>query len=249
MIHAVIIDDERGNRENLEKMIAEFCPDVKIVATAGSAKEGIVAINSFHPELVFLDIEMPFGNGFSMLEEIGDIDFEVVFVTAYDKYAIRAIKFSALDYLLKPLMEEDLIHSVKKAAIKISKGQSNKTQIETLFSNLKNQGKNPVKIAVPDATGFNFIELKKIIRIESAAKNCYLFLDNGTKICVHKMLKEFEEILGEDFFRIHYSHIINLQHARKYLKGDGGSVLMSDGKEVEVSRRKKEEVLLRMSLI
>lgn len=247
MIHAVIIDDELSGRETLQTLLQNSCPQVKVISVAHSAQEGIRAINSYQPELVFLDIEMPNGNGFDMLERIGDIQFEVIFVTAYDKYAIRAIKHSALDYLLKPILAEDLVYAVAKAELKIAEGIKNRTQYETLFSNLKGKGKNPVKIAIPDATGYSFVELKNVIRFESFMNNSNVVLDDGKKIFVNKSLKEFEEMLGEEFFRIHQSTIINLQHARKYIKGDGGFIKLSDGKECEVSRRRKEELLTRMS--
>ena len=165
MIHAIIIDDERGNRENLQSMLQEYCPQVRVVASAPSAKEGRAAINSFKPELVFLDIEMPVMNGFMMLEEMGEIDFEVIFVTAFDKYAIRAIKLGALDYLLKPFTGEDLMISVKRAEVKIQSGISGKNKMEILFSNLKMKGKSPVRIAIPDHEGLQFIEIKRILRI------------------------------------------------------------------------------------
>ena len=247
MIHAVIIDDELGGRENLRDLLKENFEDVRIAALADSPAEGLRAIRSFDPDLVFLDIEMPGENGFEMLKKIDNIDFEVIFVTAYDHYAIQAIQFSALDYLLKPVGIENLRPAMERAVKKISEGKRSKKQFDTLFANIGPGNKRPKIIALPDAQGLLFVDLSEIVRLESKSNQTCFSLQDKRQISVHKTLREYEEFLGEGFFRCHKAHLINLDHIRKYMKGDGGEILMSDGTCVELSRRKKEEFLKRYS--
>ena len=247
-MHAIIIDDEKSGRESLKALLKKNCPEIKVDYLAANAEEGRRAVNSYNPDLVFLDIEMPRENGFDFLRSISEVDFEVIFVTAYDKYALHAIKVSALDYLLKPLDEAELINAVGKAGKKISSGTNHAGQYEALFNNLGNKS-SIKKLVVPDASGYLFFPLEKITRIESIYNQSYLFQDDGSKTKVNKLMKYFEDLLPEEFCRVHQSHIINLRHVKKFIKGDGGVVIMNDGTEIDVSRRKKDEVLDRMARV
>lgn len=246
MIHVVLVDDEESGRETLRELIIQYCPELKIDYIASSVQEGITAINSHNPDLVFLDIEMPLQNGFDLLQNISEIDFEVIFVTAHDQYAVQAFRYSAIDYLLKPIVVDDLRMAIEKVVKKIATGKPDKKHFEALFSNLKSPNHQPVKIAIPDATGYVFIELSKIIRIEGASNISYLFVEQGTKVVVSRILKDFEDLLTEEFLRVHKSHIVNLKHVQKYIKGDGGILVMDDGTEIDVSRKKKNELLEKM---
>ncbi len=247
-MHAIIIDDEKSGREALKALLKTHCPEIKVDYLATNAEDGRRAINSYNPDLVFLDIEMPRENGFDFLRSVQEVDFEVIFVTAYDKYALHAIKASACDYLLKPLDEAELINAVAKAVKKISLGAGHAGQYEALFNNLGSKS-SIKKLVVPDTSGYMFFPLEKITRVESIYNQSYLFQDDGSKTKVNKLMKYFEEHLPEEFCRVHQSHIINLRHVKKFIKGDGGVIIMNDGTEIDVSRRKKDEVLDRMSRV
>lgn len=240
---AILVDDENGSRESLALLLEKYCPEVQVLAKADSMTSALTAIQKYEPELVFLDIEMPNGSGFDLLEKIKDIDFDVVFITAYDHYAIRAIKFSAVDYLLKPVDPEDLKHAVKRVEEKRLSKKSLGDKYKTLLSNVKSETKLK-KVAIPDGDGLVFINLTDIIRCDSDGNYTYFVLNNGKKIMSSRTLGEYEEMFeGEHFFRVHRSHLVNLDHVKKYIKGEGGYVVLSDNSQVEVSRRKKIEFL------
>ncbi len=244
MIKSVIIDDEKKGRETLKNMLAKYCNNVEVVDEANSAKNGKEIIENHNPDLVFLDIQMPHGTGFDMLEDFEEVNFEVIFTTAYDQYAIKAIKFAALDYLLKPIDIDELKNAVDRVKNKLASVDTNKN-FEIFLQNLKGINK---KIALPTAEGVSFIETKKIIRCEADGNYTCFFLANENKILVSKTLKEFEELLTDyDFFRVHNSHLVNLNHVVKYLKVGGDIVVMTDGSKIEISRRKKEAFLERLS--
>lgn len=239
-MRVIIIDDEPNAREKLAYLIALFCPGLRIEAVCKNASEGIEAIRKFNPDLIFLDVEMPLMNGFDMLRALGEVNFEVIFTTANDQYAIKAIKYSALDYLLKPIDGEQLTGAVEKAIRKCG----NSSRIQTLIENTKYPENNFKHLAIPTMEGFLFIKPDEVIRMEADGRYTMIYLENKEKILASKNLGEFEEIVSENqFLRIHHSHIVNLSHIRKYLRGDGGKVVMSDASVIDVSRRKKEEVL------
>ncbi len=245
---AILVDDENGSRESLAKLIEKNCLQVQIVAKVNSMQAGLTAIQQHEPELVFLDIEMPNGSGFDMLEKIKDIDFDVIFTTAYDQYAIRAIKFSAVDYLLKPVAAEELMSAVKRVEDKRETKKAHADKYQVLLSNMKGESKLK-KVAIPDGDGLIFVSLSDIIRCDSDGNYTYFILSNGKKVVSSRTLGEYEEMFeGENFFRIHRSHLINLDHVKKYLKGEGGYVVMSDNSQVEVSRRKKNEFLEKLAV-
>lgn len=246
MSKAIIIDDEKESIYILQVLLNTYCPEIAVVATCASGNEGIQAIQIHQPHLVFLDIEMPQMNGFSMLEKLGEYSFEVIFVTAYNQYAIKAFKFSAFDYLLKPIDAEDLLKTVQKW--KNKKANPNPLeQFQHLLQSLKNPISSIQKMVIPTADGFQFVKIDDIIRLETAGNFTVFHLNGKTQLISTQILKEWEDTLqNHSFFRIHNSHIINLQYIKKYIKGDNGQVIMEDGTSLDISRRRKEEFLAKM---
>lgn len=236
----LIIDDEIHCSDNLLVLLKNNELKNSEITVCNQSKEALKLLINQPYDLVFLDIEMPFLNGFDLLETLPEINFHVIFTTAFDKYALKAIKFSALDYLLKPIEEEELNMAVQKFLKQESK--TNKKQFSSLIDNVKNKKFN--KIAIPSVDGIEFVEVNEIIRCQSDSNYTKLFLNNKKEIVSSKTLKEYELLLKEyGFARVHNSDMINLAHMKKYIKGDGGTVIMNDGSEVEVSRRRKDEFL------
>jgi two-component system LytT family response regulator len=247
MINAIIVDDEKKSRIALQNLVHEFCADVKINDLCESVEIAIKAIEKHKPQLVFLDIEMPFQSGFHLFEKIKEPDFDVIFVTAYDHYALQAIKFSAMDYLLKPVEGDELKKAVDKIIRKNGKEKKSALDFELLTKNAV--GKS-ARIAVPTFDGLEMINADDIIKCVSDDCYTYIFRVDGKKITVSRILKDYEELLGGyNFLRIHHSCLVNLKHVIKYIKGDGGYVIMSNGETCEVSRRKKTELISRLSLL
>lgn len=245
-IQAIIIDDEAGNRENLQNLLKRHCTNVSVTGTAASAIEGIDAIEHHRPDLVFLDIEMPNGNGFDLLESLPKIDFEVIFVTAFDHYAIKAIKFCALDYLLKPIDLLELKVAVQKVGEKMANARKNE-KMEVFMQNRRNP-QAVKKIALPTADKVDFVSVNEILRCQAESNYTHIFLTNGQKILVSRTLKEYEELLADfNFLRVHQSHLINVAEVKTYVKRDGGYIVMSDESEVTVSRQKKDTLLERLA--
>jgi len=243
---AVIIDDEEGARESLDNILTTYVPDVEILGKAASASEGYKLINEVKPQLIFLDVEMPNENAFDLIDKFDSVDFEIIFVTAYDHYAIQAIKSSALDYLLKPIDIDDLQSAVAKLDYKMSQPQKDE-QFELLLESV-NSDKPHKKIAIPEADGLMFVDVNEILRCESDGNYTIIYLKNDKRIVSSKTLGDYDEILkNNEFFRTHRSHLINLNEIHKFVKGDGGYILMSDKSEVEISRRKKQDFLSRLA--
>jgi len=245
MIESIIVDDEPKNISVLRKMLNDFCDDVDVVAEAKDAQQAIALIQQHSPDLVFLDIEMPYGNAFDILDKLMPVNFEVIFITAFNDYALKAFKYCALDYLLKPISINELRVAVEKAATSIS-SKSMGLQLKNLIDNLKNKNEALRKIAFSSKEGLVFIEMGDIIRCEASGSYTHIFIKGKEKIISSKSVKEYEEILPEAiFFRIHHSHIINLTEIKKYHRGRGGHVEMSDGAFIDVAVRRKEEFLSR----
>jgi two-component system, LytTR family, response regulator len=243
MINAVIIDDEQNNIESLQTLLRQFCPTVFVSGTATNAKEGIACIKKHCPQLVFLDIEMPFGNAFTLLEKLMPVDFEVIFVTAFEQYALKAIKYVALDYILKPVSFEELCTAVDKMTKKVKERDYNR-RIAALIDNLKPDNKHIQKIGLHTLEGIQFEDLHQIIRMEAEGRYTRVFLQNKTQLIVCRQIKDFEDMLPDTIFcRIHNSHIININFLKKYFKGRGGYVEMADGSSLQVSTRKKDVFL------
>jgi|SRR5450432_1252448 len=241
-LKAILIDDELNSLQNLQFKIQEYCPIIKIVAQTQNPEEAIQFIRQYKPDVIFLDIEMPKMSGFKMLEQVDDIDFEIIFITAYNHYAINAIRISAFDYLVKPVAIEELQSTIDR----LSQSTVIKTRerADTLLKNLANPKSQDDQIAIPTTDGLEFIQIKQIIRIESSSNYSKLFLQEGPQLLVTRQLKDFEELLSDyRFYRVHHSHLINLNYIAKYIRGDGGQIILRNGDIIDVSRRKKEVFL------
>lgn|SRR5574343_18583 len=239
MLKAIIIDDEEGARFTLSTLLEEYCPNISIIAQCSNVPEGVLAINKHTPDIVFLDIEMPEYNGFELVEFFKIVDFEIIFVTAYSQYAIRAFEVSAVDYLLKPVEIEQLQAAVEKASQKRS--QANIMQRLDLMKSTYN-GDEIKKIALPMSDGLMFVDVAEIILFEADRAYTHVFLKNGSKITVSKPMRTFEDILEnrQFIFRPHRSHLININYIKKYVRGDG-MIFMDNGVALPISRERKQE--------
>lgn len=248
MIRVVIIDDEQDAINSIELIINEYCTNAEVVGTASSASEGRTVILNQQPDLVFLDIEMPRGNGFDLLEMLPERNFETIFITAYNNFAIKAFKYSAIDYILKPIDIEEFIEAIDKAEKRIrSASNINKgiNKYDLLLENIRTQ--KPSKIMVPTSEGQIYIEVNEICRIEAEGSYSMLYLRNDNRMLISKNLKEFENMLSDiNFFRPHNSHLINLEHVKKYVIKDGGYIEMIDEAIVPISRRRREAFIDKM---
>jgi two-component system, LytTR family, response regulator len=242
-LRAIIIDDERSSRNSLHQKISAHCPDIEIISECESGEDGLKAIEENMPDIVFLDVEMPRMNGFTMLQQLKNRSFELIFTTAYDHYAIKAIRYSALDYLVKPVEVEELKESVKKAKEKREQNIPN-SRVETLLHNLLDEKNLHNRIAIPSMDGLQFVETNEIIYLEAKSNYSVIWLRSSSKMTVSKTLKDFEDLLpSQIFLRIHHSYLINKNHVQKYIRGEGGQVVMSNGSILDVARRKKDEFL------
>ena len=243
MLTAIIIDDETNSRNALRQKITKHCNNVMIIADCENGEEGIEKIETQKPDIIFLDIEMPRMNGFTMLQQIKNKNFEVIFITAYDHYAIKAIKFSALDYLLKPVEVEDLKAAIEKVTQKRKQVDGNK-RVELLVQNFLEEKTAHQRIAISSMEGLQFVTTDNIIYLEANSNYTSFYLADNRKITATKTLKDFEEILPASMFiRIHHSYLINKNGIEKYIKGEGGQVVMKNGVTLDVARRKKEEFM------
>jgi len=242
MLRAVIIDDEKASRDTLIGMLHRYCKNVEIVGQAKGYQSGLDEITKCKPDVIFLDIQMPDGSGFKLLEDLKEINFEIIFTTAYDQYAIKAIKYSALDYLLKPIVPDDLINSVDKAIQKKNSGRINKN-IRIFLENIT-QKTEPKKIVLHTNERMHVIELDDIIRCESDGYYTWFHCKDAKPLLISTTLKENEELLNDkNFIRPHKSHLINTKYIKSFLKEDGGYVLMNDGSKIPVARRKRDYII------
>jgi two-component system LytT family response regulator len=248
MIKTIIVDDEQHCIDRLKDLLQTgYANSVDLAGSFRSVAEGYKAMNEIRPELIFLDVQIHEKTGFDLLREIGRTDFEVIFTTAYDKFAVQAFKFSALDFLLKPVDRDDLKLAMDKYYARRKKDTENKS-LEVLLHNIKPQGGFPGRIMVPTSSGFEIFDVADIIRCESDINYTTIYLKNKQKLVVAKTLKEFEEMLMEHrFFRIHNSHLVNLAYIKSYNRGKGGSVTLTDGMELEVSTRRKDDFLKKLA--
>jgi two-component system LytT family response regulator len=243
MIRAIIVEDEVTARETLSDLLLHYCPQVAILALTDSVKSAVPLIKMHHPELVFLDIEMPFENGFQLFEKFPHQNFCVIFITAYDQYAIKAIKFSAMDYLLKPVNPDELIVAIEKMQHRKLIEEEQRKKIDVLLNSL-DHSKKLKQIALPSSKGSVFVDVDTIVRCSADSNYTRFHLSDGKSHLITKNLGEYEELMsGHHFFRVHHSHLVNLNHIKTYIRGNGGYVVMSDLVQVEVSRRKKGEFL------
>jgi len=240
MIKAVIIDDEKDARIGLKALLTEFCSDVKVIAEAATAIEGIKCINTFKPQLVFLDIQMPGGTGFDLLESIPEKNFKIIFTTAYDKHALKAIKNNPVDYLLKPIDPDELTEAVERYK---------NLFIEKLPPENNNSRKKP-KVRLSASNNILLVDVDDIVNIEADGRYSKVYLLNGSTHMITKNIGEFEEELEsyDTFFRIHRSSLINLKHVKQIIRKDGGYVELSNGKQIEISKRKKTEFFQKINI-
>jgi|SRR6187200_2452588 two-component system LytT family response regulator len=242
ILRAILVDDELSSLQNLQSKLVEFCPDVEVVATAQKPEDAILFIRQHKPDVIFLDIEMPRMNGFRMLDELGELDFEIIFTTAYNHYAVDAIRISAFDYLMKPVAIKELQNALERLAK--YRQTHTRDKLDVLRQSLSPNKSQEEKIAIPTNEGLEFIPIKNILHIESSSNYSRIFLTDGKNILVTKLLKDFEDILEPyNFFRVHNSHLINLAYIKKYIRGEGGQVEMQNGDVIDVARRKKEEFI------
>lgn len=243
MTRTILIDDEPNTRAALRALLQHYCPEVMIIGEAASAEDGLQLLRTQTPDLLFLDVEMPLGSGFDLLDMLGNAAFDIIFTTAHDRYALRAIKCCALDYLLKPVGVAELRAAVAKAQRRQAPGAA---QLHTLHDNLRARNGPAGKIVLPTTQGFEVVDVARIVRCQADDNYTLFVLAGKEKILVSRTLKEYEELLGDfDFLRIHQSHLINAAHVKRYIKGSGGYVQLTDDSIIEVSRRKKDELLKR----
>jgi two-component system LytT family response regulator len=243
MVKAVLVDDEKNALEILEWQLHTYCPQVHIVALCTSADEGIAAIHRHGPHVVFLDIEMPHKNGFELLRAFPNPAFDVIFTTAYDQFAVKAFKFAALDYLLKPIAAEDLVAAVQRYEKKKQPAPL-KDQLALLLQHYAHPALTTSKLPFATQDGITFVKPENIARCESSSNYTTLYFTDKAKLIVSKTLKEVEQVLQpHGFLRVHHSHLVNVQQVSRYVKAEGGSIEMSDGTLVPIARQRKELVL------
>lgn len=240
---AVIVDDEVSGRETLSHYIQKYCTNVEVVGLADSVKSGLEVIEKCRPDILFLDVEMPYGNAFDLLEQVKEITFETVFVTAFSNYAMKALNCSAAYYILKPIDIDELVAAVDK--IKVQREKSKEfIHTKILIENINIVNKQLQKIVLPTMEGFEVVQVKDIIRCQANDNFTDVIINEGKKMLICRTLKHFEGLLEDyDFMRVHKSHLINIQFIKKYRRGKGGQVVMSDGSEIDVSPSKKQDFL------
>jgi len=243
LIQAIIVDDEDNSLEALAILLQKYCPDVQIIGSAQTVASAIELIDNVKPELVFLDIALPDGQGFEVLEEVGYTGFEVIFTTAYDQYALKAFDFSALDYLLKPISAEKLQQAVERFE-KIRKDENYVDRVSVLKDSLANHNE---RIILSSMDGFDVYKISDIVRCEANGSYTTFYIKGGVRIITSKTLNNFERLLADlSFVRVHSKHLINLEYVKKYISGRGGYIVFEDGTQVDVSERKKKEFIMRM---
>jgi two-component system LytT family response regulator len=245
MLNCIIVDDELKSRESLKILIEDFCEGVAVKALSQNVKEAKEAIEVHKPDVVFLDIQLQRETGFDLLGQLKNVDFEVIFTTAFSEYAIKAFKYSAIDYLLKPIDIEELKLSLAK--VEKRKGQAIGDRLQQLLQNLRAGSSDNYRLALPTADGLVFVKVSEILYCEASSNYTEIFLTDNRKYVVSRTLKEYEDILAEqNFYRIHHSYLINLNEIKKYVRGEGGYVIMNNDKSLDVSKRKKEGFLSRI---
>lgn len=243
MIKVLLIDDEVGCLSSLEILLTEYCPDVQIMDKCQSVNSSLAAIELHQPELIFLDIEMPVLNGFDLLEQIKNLPVSVIFTTAYQHYAIKAIRYSALDYLLKPIDYKELVQAIQR--YKKQQSKPNTAQFQFLMDKLSQKDHTIRKLAIPNLEGFKLVSIDDIISCEADDNYTHINLRNQVKITACRTLKEIQNLLEDYnvFIRVHHASLININEVNQYVRGEGGYVIMNDGSHINVSRNKKEALL------
>ena len=242
MIRTLLIDDEQHCNKTLRYELERHCPEVEVVGEAMSGEEGIERINRMKPDLVFLDIEMPGMSGFEMLRRLDPVNFDVVFVTAYDQYAIRAFRFAAVDYLLKPVISDQLREAIGRITAR-KQTTDRALQMNTLIHNLQYGIKSP-RIALPAGRGMDFVNIDDILYCSAESNYSHIVLQDGRKYTLAKTLKDIEGLFDQlGFFRIHQTYLVNLHKVQRYVRDDGGYVIMPNGEKIPIAKRRKEEFM------
>ena len=242
-LKAVIVEDERASRETLESYLIKYCNDVEICGIADSVSSGVKMVESKRPDLVFLDIEMPFGNGFDLLEQVSHSDFEVIFITAFSDYALRAIQVSAANYLLKPVSIDELVEAVDAVRERL-KQKRDFLHTRILVENINIENRQHHKIILPTMEGFEVVRMGEIIHCTADDNFTKFKLENGNQLMICRSLKHYEEMLTEfEFIRVHKSHLINRHFVKRYRKGKGGTAVMTNGDEIDISPSGKKKFL------
>jgi two-component system, LytTR family, response regulator len=242
MLKSIVVDDEFKSRESLKALVEKFCENIQVSAVCQNADEAIKAIHEYKPDVVFLDIQLQRETGFDMLERLDKIDFEIIFTTAFSEFAVRAFKFSAIDYLLKPVDIEDLRKAIEKARKRIVGNISER--MTQLAQTMKGNNFKHSRLAVPSSDGLVFVSVDGILYCEASGNYTNIHMGDGRKFVVSRTLKEYEEMLEDlDFFRIHNSYLINLHLIKKYIRGEGGQVVMTNDQALDVSKAKKKSFL------
>ena len=242
----IIVEDEAHSRKTLSNFLHKYCPEIEITAQADTVNSAILSVNTTPPDLLFLDIDLPDGSGFDVLDSIVKPWPKIIFVTAYNQYAVKAFQISAIDYLLKPIDPQLLINAVQKVS-------SNEEPTGQMVQKMEVMRENRIsgqlhKIAVPSQNGIQMIRIEDIVRFEADGNYTTIFMRDKSKLVVTKKIKEFEMLLeGLHFYRLHQSHIVNLHFVERYIRGEGGTVVLEDGSQIEVARRRKEDFLDRLS--
>lgn len=247
MIRTILVDDEARGLNALNSMLEAYCPELNVLAACRDVAEAKEKIQSLNPQLVFLDISLKDKTSFDLLAELEHFNFEIIFVTAHNQYALRAFQYSAIDYLLKPI-DEDLLVSAVKKAVKCISGEANFNNVSTLLHNLNNvRAQNEMKLCIPSIKGFDVADIKDIIYCEASGVYTNIHFAERPPVCSAKGLSEYEKLLTESgFIRAHHSYLVNLVHVKQYVKGEGGTLILSNNEEIAVSRRKKESIIARM---
>jgi len=246
-IKTILVDDEPRGLSSLQKLLQLNCEEVDVISCCNNAAEATEQIAQLHPQLVFLDIAMPEINGFELLRNLPAINFEIIFVTAHNNYMTQAFHFSAVDYLLKPVDDEMLTEAVMRAGKRIEEKNGSR-HIETFLHNIQHRNTpQKIKLCIPSLRGFQVVEVQDIIYMEASSNYTNFHFTNRSTICASKPIHEYEELLVDcNFVRVHKSFVVNLEHVKEYIRGEGGSVILSNNFEVEVSRRKKDMLMTRM---
>jgi two-component system LytT family response regulator len=242
VLRTLIIDDETHMRVTLTRFLEKYCPHVQLIGEAGSVEEGVEQIRKLHPDLVLLDIQMGDGTGFDLLHAIDNIDFKLIFVTAHERYAVQAFKYSAVDYILKPVNPQELAEAVERAREMTLSDYS--VRVKALEENFKSNEAHQRKIILKTMENIFLVEVKDVIYAESDGCYCKLYLEDGSNILTSRPLKEYQELLDDaGFFRIHKSYLINLRHIKRFEKMEGGYIVLTDDHKLPVASRKKDELL------
>ncbi len=246
-IRTYIVEDSPRSQKTITHLLETYCPQVEILGAANSTLSAVEGIRKLRPKLVLLDVKLSPGDGFEVLQQLKPLDFEVIFTTAYDDHALKAFKYNALDYLLKPINIRELIEAVNKAETRLHQ-QADQRRYERLLETLEEAKSKPPQIPVPTMEGLEFIQVDDIIRLEGDEGYTQIYLNLPKPLTTTRRLKEWEhELRGYNFFRIHRSHLINLNYLKRYHRGQGGYVEMTDGTVIDVPRRRKEEFMRRLS--